>query len=169
MKLMHTIGTPGYSTLGAYDNVRDDKSTASWWIFMMALFQLFGLHLADMIFCLSEHQVSNYGRPYHMFSPLIEVFHLYLNPEGRFYRIVFEDVEAWKNDVNSFKGVNENGVHVGPEDSAEALLGFQKKWSKVEKPKYESLLTLEEFKAIAGKWHTRLCRVRDVFCQPIIV
>jgi hypothetical protein len=124
--------------------------------------QLFGLHLADMIFCLSEHQVSNYGKILSYAISMVKAHCLYPNPEGRFYRIVFEDIEAWRSDINSFKGVKENGVHVGPDDGAEALLGFQKKWSRAEKPKYESLLTLDEYKGIAGKWHTRLCRVRHM-------
>ncbi|KAF8312836.1 hypothetical protein DL93DRAFT_2098082 [Clavulina sp. PMI_390] len=108
MKVLHNIGTPGYSTLAAYSN-------------------LFGAHLGEMIFALSEHQAHNLGR---------------------FYRIALEDLDHFASDETSFKG--------GKPDDTPALPGFQRRFAVKDNVTYENLITVMNFRVVCGNWHQNL-------------
>ncbi|KAF8324471.1 transcription factor/nuclear export subunit protein 2-domain-containing protein [Cantharellus anzutake] len=112
LKQLHLIGTPRFSSLSAYNNASD----------------LFGQHLANQIFCLSEHEIYNFSR---------------------FYRIVLEDLDAFSTDEKSFKGGGKNL-------QARALPGFAKKFSPAEEVTYAELITIAEFTGLVGKFIMRL-------------
>jgi hypothetical protein len=154
IKVLHTQGTPGFSTLLCYDKVDFHFKPSRKTLSEPSPLQLLGDHVKVVVFSCSEYEARNYGMQC-LLPPTRELtLH---NHTGRFLVGILKDLWKWQQDEELYK--QENRTKAG--GKTVLLPGMQMKWSNKTVITPEDLLSWSALKTIMKKWHRKLGKVID--------